>query len=120
MATATAGVRGRRHHGPELVFWGAYGLAVVALAALAQVAAPGSRHADERQYWEIARNLTHGQGYSFEGRPTAFRPPVWVFALAPVAALTSAITAGALVSVAALGGAGVVAAALVERLTGSR
>lgn len=34
-------------------------------------------YSDERQYFDIARGIVAGKGYSFGDVPTAYRPPVW-------------------------------------------
>lgn len=40
------------------------------------------RYHDERQYLEIAQSLAQGDGFLLNGKPTAYRPPVWPLLLA--------------------------------------
>ncbi len=41
---------------------------------------------DETHFWAIAGNIAGGDGYSYEGEPTAWRPPAYTYALAGVRA----------------------------------
>jgi hypothetical protein len=36
---------------------------------------------DELHFWRIAGNVLHGKGYSYAGQATAWRPPVYTYAL---------------------------------------
>ncbi|MGH3519511.1 MAG: ArnT family glycosyltransferase [Haloechinothrix sp.] len=80
------------------VRWGDTHARAVALCAVAlSVALAGGyalvlgdilRFADEQEYLELTRALAEGQGYAFEGQPTAYRPPGLPLLLAPVHAAT--------------------------------
>lgn len=63
-------------------------LAVVLVAILARltILAPlaGRPMDDPDNYLEIARSLWRGEGYRLQGRPTAYRPPLYPLLLAPV------------------------------------
>lgn len=94
-------------------------LAVAALALLVRLllAAPrlGATPADPDNYVPLAASLAAGQGLSFQGRPTAYRPPLYPLTLAPLVALLGTgprFNAAALALNAALGAA---AAALTHR-----
>ncbi len=77
--------------------------AVVRLVTLlpALSAAPFS---DEIEYHGLAQRLGAGQGYvTAEGRPTAYRPPLWPLAMSAVYRVTGPSTAAARVTQALLG-----------------
>ncbi|MCA1685582.1 MAG: hypothetical protein LC745_06270, partial [Planctomycetia bacterium] len=65
-------------------------LGVVALAALLVRGALltraliAGRLDDPDQYLPLARSLAGGHGFATGGRPTAYRPPLYPMALAPV------------------------------------
>jgi hypothetical protein len=37
---------------------------------------------DEASFWSIAGNIVHGHGFSYQGRATAWRPPLYTYAVA--------------------------------------
>ena len=51
-----------------------------------QVTRAGALHAayagDAQQYLELAKSVAEGRGYELQGRPTAWRPPMYPFILA--------------------------------------
>ena len=65
--------------------------AALMLAALARLAvmapAVGKPPDDPDHYLILARSLAGGQGFALNGRPTAYRPPLYPLMLAPVAAI---------------------------------
>ena len=67
---------------------------------------PGPRFPDEIEYLRLAENLASGAGLSLDGvRPTAFRPPGYPAALAPVVALGGGPVAARVLNFALLAGA---------------
>ncbi len=65
-------------------------LAMVILAVLTRAAAMARRTApfdDPDNYLPLARSLATGVGFSLNGHPTAYRPPLYPFMLAPLFAL---------------------------------
>ena len=56
--------------------------AVVARLAYVVVLASTKLSDDETSFWTIARNLAHGAGFTYQGRATAWRPPLYTWALA--------------------------------------
>jgi hypothetical protein len=98
-------------------------LSVVVVLALALRAAlmiaVGSRlPADPDNYLPLARSLAEGHGLTFNGRATAYRPPLYPIVLAPVLIATPAggsIWPALAVLHLALGGATVVCTALAAR-----
>ncbi|WP_435018878.1 ArnT family glycosyltransferase [Tundrisphaera sp. TA3] len=56
------------------------------LIRLALIVAGGGRLDDPDNYLPLARSLAGGDGLSFGGRPTAYRPPLYPILLAPLAA----------------------------------
>jgi hypothetical protein len=68
-------------HERELVL-AAVVAAVLVRLAYAAVAVSPKLTDDETSFWAVAGNLVHGHGYSYEGSATAWRPPVYTFALA--------------------------------------
>jgi hypothetical protein len=60
--------------------------AVVALAVATRLVYLGFANTrltdDEVSFWTIAGNVIHGRGYSYQGAPTAWRPPLYTYALA--------------------------------------
>jgi len=65
--------------------------AIVAIAVCARIAFGmtklQSSPADPDHYLALAESLLNGQGFSFEGRPTAYRPPLYPILLTPMVAL---------------------------------
>jgi 4-amino-4-deoxy-L-arabinose transferase-like glycosyltransferase len=64
-------------------------LALLGLLARLAVAAPSLRAGrleDPDNYLVLARGLAQGQGLAWQGRPTAYRPPLYPLLLAPVVA----------------------------------
>jgi hypothetical protein len=57
-------------------------LAVVVRLAYALFAVSPKLTDDETHFWRIAGNIAHGKGYSYLGEATAWRPPVYTYALA--------------------------------------
>src|SRR4051812_37709214 len=63
--------------------------AIVAVAILARwaVLVPGSGRLDDPDsYLLLARSLADGRGFTLNGRPTAYRPPLYPLVLAPLVA----------------------------------
>jgi 4-amino-4-deoxy-L-arabinose transferase-like glycosyltransferase len=58
----------------------------IALRAAAMLAG-GGRFQDPDNYIALARSLADGNGLSWKGRPTAYRPPLYPMILAPVVSL---------------------------------
>ena len=60
--------------------------AILLLAALLRLGAIAEFHSplisDDKDYDAIARAVVHGEGYSFEGKPTAYRLPAYPLVLA--------------------------------------
>jgi Dolichyl-phosphate-mannose-protein mannosyltransferase len=46
---------------------------------------------DETHFWAIAGNIAAGDGYTYEGEPTAWRPPAYTFALAGLRAVGAGV-----------------------------
>lgn len=90
-------------------------------ALLAYTAKTGSplNYVDERQYFEIARNLSEGRGYSLGGAPTAYRPPAWPALIAVCLYAGLPETFLALLPATLMVGAAIVAANLGRRLSRS-
>jgi hypothetical protein len=65
------------------------GVCVLALVVRLAVAAPWlGRLDDPDHYLVLARALAQGQGYVWEGRPTAYRPPMYPLVLVPLVAVS--------------------------------
>src|SRR6478752_1443816 len=96
-------------------------IAVMSLGLLAYALKTGAplRHADERQYVEIATSLKNGHGFDLNGSPTAYRPPVWPMMVAVFLFLGLPESALAVIPAAAMIAAAVVAAVIGVRLGGS-
>jgi hypothetical protein len=62
--------------------WAIVVLAVVVRLAYAFFAVSPKLTDDETHFWRIAGNIAHGKGYSYLGEATAWRPPVYTYALA--------------------------------------
>jgi hypothetical protein len=62
--------------------WAIVVLAVVVRLAYAVFAVRPKLTDDETHFWRIAGNIAHGKGYSYLGEATAWRPPVYTYALA--------------------------------------
>jgi hypothetical protein len=62
--------------------WALVVLAVVVRLAYALFAVSPKLTDDEPHFWRIAGNIAHGKGYSYLGEATAWRPPVYTYALA--------------------------------------
>lgn len=56
--------------------------AVVLRLGYALIAVSPKLTDDETHFWAIAGNVVHGRGYSYLGHATAWRPPVFTYALA--------------------------------------
>lgn len=69
-------------------FWTRRSIGLATLAAilvrLAVMALPGDRFDDPDNYVPLARSIIQGEGLSREGRPTAYRPPLYPIVLAPL------------------------------------
>jgi 4-amino-4-deoxy-L-arabinose transferase-like glycosyltransferase len=104
---------GQSHHGWLLI--------VVALGVAARLAATApleGRLEDPDNYIRLAGGLAAGRGFVWDGRPTAYRPPLYPLVLAPlVAVLPEGKPLGWAIAVlhAALGGATVVLTAQAAR-----
>jgi hypothetical protein len=65
--------------------------AIVAIAVFVRIAFGMTKlqnePADPDHYLVLAESLLDGQGFSFEGRPTAYRPPLYPILLTPMVAL---------------------------------
>jgi hypothetical protein len=62
--------------------WALVTLAVVVRLAYALVAVSPRLTDDETHFWRIAGNIADGHGYTYLGEATAWRPPVYTYALA--------------------------------------
>jgi len=99
-------------------------LAVVALGLAVRLAATApllGRLEDPDNYIRLARGLAAGRGFVWDGRPTAYRPPLYPLVLAPLVAVLPAGTPlgwGIAVLHAALGAATVLLTALAARRWG--
>jgi hypothetical protein len=62
--------------------WAIVVLAVVVGLEYAFFAVSPKLTDDETHFWRIAGNIAHGKGYSYLGEATAWRPPVYTYALA--------------------------------------
>lgn len=58
------------------------GLAVVARLGYAFLLVSPQLTDDETSFWAVAGNVAAGDGFSYEGAPTAWRPPAYTFLLA--------------------------------------
>jgi hypothetical protein len=96
-------------------------ISVAAAGLLAYAVKTGTtlRYADERQYVEIAQNISAGRGFVLGGVPTAYRPPAWPLLLSffLLAGLPASLLV--LVPVAAMIAAATISAAIGVRLSGS-
>lgn len=54
------------------------------LAVFALAMDKGLYFPDESEYLELAKNIYHGEGFSYKGEPTSFRPPGFAFLMAVV------------------------------------
>ena len=68
-------------HDRELL-WAVVIVAVGLRVLYAAVAVSSKRTDDETHFWAIAGSVADGDGYRYEGEPTAWRPPVYTYALA--------------------------------------
>jgi 4-amino-4-deoxy-L-arabinose transferase-like glycosyltransferase len=59
---------------------------VLARGALLAQALSSTGLDDQDNYLPLAKSLAEGRGYTFNGRPTAYRPPLYPLVLAPVVA----------------------------------
>ena len=85
--------------------------AIVALALVARLAVivPGfGRLDDPDNYLVLARALAEGRGFVLNGRPTAYRPPLYPMVLAPTVAILGARIAWGIAGLHLLLGAGTV------------
>ncbi len=98
---------------------GLFAVMTVALCFLAMRTGDAARYWDEQVYLSIADSIARGEGYSVDGHPTAYRPPVWplILAIGPVLHLPAWYST--LVPVIILAVAAVVAGLLARRITGS-
>src|SRR3984957_10884206 len=86
-------------------------LAVVALGVAARLVATApllGRLEDPDNYIRLARGLAEGRGFVWDGRPTAYRPPLYPLVLAPLVAVLPdgrPLAWGIALTHAALGGA---------------
>jgi hypothetical protein len=62
--------------------WAVFTLAVVTRLAYSVAAVSSQLTDDETHFWAIAGNIVDGDGYSYRGEPTAWRPPVYTYLLA--------------------------------------
>lgn len=62
---------------PDTYIFALIALMSVGLMFFAYKAGAPLRYSDERQYVAIATSIRNGTGFSFDGLPTAYRPPVW-------------------------------------------
>jgi hypothetical protein len=62
-------------------------LGLLARGALLAQALRGSVVDDPDNYLPLARSLASGQGFALDGRPTAYRPPLYPLVLTPVVAV---------------------------------
>jgi hypothetical protein len=96
-----------------------FGLLVCGLAVAAILSPSKLAFFDERQYLEIAQSLLDGRGYSQEGVPTAYRPPVWPLVLAGLLAAGVPVLALNIASVLFLSGAALLARGVVIKICSS-
>ena len=68
-------------HERELL-WGVVLVAVVVRLLYAAVAVSAKLTDDETHFWAIAGSVADGDGYEYAGEPTAWRPPVYTYAVA--------------------------------------
>lgn len=87
---------------------------LVAVYAVA-VSSPTS-YFDEQQYVQIAKAIAAGEGFQYEGQPTAARPPTWPLVLAPLLAAGMSLTALSAVPVIFLLVSALLAKAIATRL----
>lgn len=62
----------------------AVGVSLVVSCSYAFLLGDGLRYQDEVDYLDLARGLAAGEGYLFDGHPTAYRPPGYPLLLAPL------------------------------------
>ena len=67
--------------------WGVLLGGVLARGVLVAGAIFGGGMEDPDQYLTLARSLSEGKGFAIDGRPTAYRPPLYPLMLAPLAAV---------------------------------
>jgi hypothetical protein len=67
---------------PARAVWALVVLAVVVRLAYALVAVSPKLTDDETHFWRIAGNIADGRGYEYLREATAWRPPVYTYALA--------------------------------------
>ncbi|MBX6316456.1 MAG: dolichyl-phosphate-mannose-protein mannosyltransferase, partial [Isosphaeraceae bacterium] len=96
--------------------------AVLALAIAARLAvmvpAAGRPLGDPDNYLPLARALAEGRGFTLDGRPTAYRPPLYPLVLAPLIGLGRYVGLGILALHLALGLGTVALTALAVRRWG--
>src|SRR6185437_16032860 len=80
----------RRHEQSLLRRTGLWVVVIALLGFLARLAASAPVHGpldDPDNYLVLARGLAEGHGFVWQGRPTAYRPPVYPLVLAPLVAI---------------------------------
>lgn len=71
--------------------WALAALIVLSVAARVAVLARGFGGLDDPDnYLPLARSVVEGRGYTLDGRPTAYRPPLYPLVLAPLVSLCGA------------------------------
>lgn len=79
---ALDGLLPSRHDRAASVYFGVFSLASLAVVGFAVLSSRNLGYFDEQQYLDIARSVAGGDGFEYDGSPTAFRPPTWPLALA--------------------------------------